>query len=80
MSDLPEALNLEWLQQWSKAKTLTRCSVEIRTRSVRLVLEHANDHASQSRAIGLIAAQIGCAPETLRGCLGVSGVLWPLWL
>jgi len=47
-----------------KAKTANRYSAEVRSRSVRMVLEHGADHASQWAAIGSIAAKIGC---TLRG-------------
>ena len=50
-----------------KQKTSVRYSAEVRTRAVRMVLEHAGDHASQWAAIGSIAAKIGCTRETLRG-------------
>src|SRR3954454_22110444 len=50
-----------------KAKTARRYSAEVRSRSVRMVLEHGADHASQWAAIGSIAAKIGCTGETLRG-------------
>ena len=39
---------------------------EVRDRAVRMVLEHANEHASQWAAITSIAEKIGCAAETLR--------------
>ncbi len=40
---------------------------EVRERAVRMVFEHAGEHASQWAAIGSIATKIGCDPETLRG-------------
>lgn len=50
-----------------KRKTTKRYSPEVRERAVRMVLEHAKDHASEWEAIGSIAAKIGCTGETLRG-------------
>jgi transposase-like protein len=50
-----------------KAKTSARYSAEVRSRAVRMVLEHGADHASQWATIGSIAAKIGCTAETLRG-------------
>jgi len=44
----------------------SRFSPEVRDRAVRMVLEHANEHASQWAAISSIAEKIGCAAETLR--------------
>ena len=44
----------------------SRFSPEVRDRAVRMVLEHANEHASQWAAITSIAEKIGCAAETLR--------------
>jgi transposase-like protein len=41
-------------------------SPEVRERAVRMVFEHANEYASQWKAICSIAAKIGCTPETLR--------------
>ena len=43
-----------------------RYSPEVRERSVRMVLEHAGEYASQWAAIGSIAGKIGCTSETLR--------------
>ena len=50
-----------------KQKTSVRYSPEVRARAVRMVLEHAGEHASQWAAIGSIAGKIGCTAETLRG-------------
>jgi transposase len=49
-----------------KQKSSVRYAPEVRARAVRMVLEHAGDHASQCEAIGSIAAKIGCTAETLR--------------
>ena len=50
-----------------KQKTSVRYLPEVRDRAVRMVLEHAKEHASEWEAIGSIAAKIGCTGETLRG-------------
>ena len=47
-------------------KTSSRYAPEVRARAVRMVQEHAEDHASQWAAISSIAGKIGCTPETLR--------------
>jgi transposase-like protein len=49
-----------------KSKLANRYSEEVRSRAVRMVLEHGADHTSQWAAIGSIAAKIGCTGETLR--------------
>ena len=43
-----------------------RYPLEVRERAVRLVLEHAGEHASQWAAIESIASKCGMTPETLR--------------
>jgi transposase len=44
----------------------TTYSAEVRERSVRLVMEHADEYPSQWAAIVSIAEKIGCTSETLR--------------
>ncbi len=44
----------------------SRFSSEVRERSVRMVLEHGGEYASQWEAIRSISEKIGCSPETLR--------------
>ena len=41
-------------------------SPEVRERAVRLVFDHAHQHASQGAAIRSVAEKIGCTSETLR--------------
>ena len=43
-----------------------RYSVEVRERSVRMVLDQTAQHSSQWAAIQSVASKIGCTPETLR--------------
>jgi transposase len=40
--------------------------LEVRERSVRVVLEHEREHTSRWAAICSVASKIGCKPETLR--------------
>ncbi len=46
----------------SKAKN--QFSPEVRERAVRLVLDNQGQHGSRWQAVILIAAKIGCAPQT----------------
>ena len=48
------------------SKTTNKFAPEVRSRAVRMVLEHESDHDSRWAAIASIAAKIGCTPETLR--------------
>ena len=50
----------------SKQRKRPNYSPEVRERAVRMVGEHARDHASQWAAIVSIAAKIGCTPQTLH--------------
>jgi transposase len=43
---------------------------ELRERAVRMVKEHAGDHASEWAAMRSIAEKVGCTPETLRLWVG----------
>ncbi len=45
---------------------ISRFSLEVRERAVRMVFEHGSEYGSQWEAIRSIAAKIGCSPETLR--------------
>jgi transposase-like protein len=49
-----------------KSKTSNRYSPEMRTRAVRMVLEHQGSYGTQNAAVAAIAPKIGCIPETLR--------------
>ena len=44
----------------------SRFAPEVRERSVRLVMETAEQHGSQWAAIRSVSEKIGCTPETLR--------------
>jgi transposase len=47
------------------SKTTNKFSPEVRSRAVRLVLDHEHEHPSRWGAIMSIAAKIGCTPQTL---------------
>ena len=48
------------------SKTTNKFSPEVRTRAVRMVLDHAGEHPSRWAAVTSIAAKIGCTPQTLH--------------
>ena len=47
-------------------KTTNKFSPEVRSRAVRLVLDHEHEHPSRGAAIASVAGKIGCTAQTLN--------------
>ena len=51
------------------SKTTNKFSPEVRTRAVRMVLEHGGDYPSRWAAVVSVSQKIGCSAHTLNDCV-----------
>ena len=62
------------MEPLEKSNRANRFSTEVRTRAVRMILEHEHEYANQSAAIMAISPKIGCCRDTLRRWIKQSDI------